>query len=75
MASENYFRVSVDEEKLSAQEIGLIEEAGKQGGIERTFLERSEIKIANSLVKRGYLRKGHADTRQGNVSFYTTGKA
>lgn len=38
----------------------------------RLLLDNSEIKDANALVKLGYVRKGHSDTKQANVQFCIT---
>ena len=56
--------------ELTETEKQIIKEAGGIGGLERIFMDPSEIKIANQLVKRGLLVKGTADTKQKNRAYF-----
>lgn len=43
-------------------------------GVYRKFMNSSEIKICNRLVKRGFLSKGKPDERGATIAFFITDK-
>ena len=47
----------------------ILEEITFNGAIERRFMSFEEIKVANILVKKGLLYKGHTDTKNPLVQY------
>lgn len=64
-------------ETLNKEEIDFLDEVNQVNqdegyGILRKILGSHEIKIANRLVKMGYLDKGIADDKRGGVAYFIT---
>lgn len=61
----------LESDQLQQKEIELLYniEGTSNQTIERWLMSKEEIKLANKLVKKGYLEKGHADVKQKNVQY------
>lgn len=57
------------EKQMTAEEKALYDEIHSQGGVVRKLLGSDEIRLANSMVKRGLISKGTSDDKQKSVCF------
>jgi hypothetical protein len=62
-----------DRPELTNQELNFLKsfmEDGYNPTLLRKFMNKDEIKFANSLVKKGYIAKGISDEKKGSVIYY-----
>lgn len=60
--------------ELDSFEIAILTETYLTQRLLRIFLNSNDIKVANKLVKNGYLEKGKYDAKHGTTMFFITRK-